>query len=408
MIEHILGWSTLLGIGIYVMVLSKRYTDLSLVLPIAFLVRAFAALFHFYVAPLPDGTTDAVTLEETAWDWGRKGFFFAFEQLIQPDSYFYSWLLSLVYALTSHSVLMAQGISVFAGVCSVYLVWVLTRELWEGDHAKKAAWVAALFPTLILYSALTMREVFVIVFLLLGLIALVRWARSDSTVYALLTLAGLAVATLFHGGMFVAILAFFVLLTIRNFKLWLAALQRARLRLFATVLLVLVFVSVSSFVVIGFRIPKLGTPEQMVDIQRTLNRFEFSSRGEAKYPEWTVPRSGTEMIWKIPVRTAYFLFAPFFWDLERPKHLIGWFDGMLYLIITFLIWRNRRAIWSEPGARAVFLTSLATVVVFGLATGNFGTSLRHRAKFVVAAIALVAPRLPKLSYKPSSVTNQTA
>ena len=38
----------------------------------------------------------------------------------------------------------------------------------------------------------------------------------------------------------------------------------------------------------------------------------------------------------------------------------------------------------------------AYLLVFGLAIGNFGTGIRHRAKFVVGLIVLAAPLFTKL------------
>ena len=39
---------------------------------------------------------------------------------------------------------------------------------------------------------------------------------------------------------------------------------------------------------------------------------------------------------------------------------------------------------------------VVAVLMFGVAVGNFGTGLRHRAKFVAMALILIAPQLPRL------------
>lgn len=39
---------------------------------------------------------------------------------------------------------------------------------------------------------------------------------------------------------------------------------------------------------------------------------------------------------------------------------------------------------------------LQVLLVFGLPAGNYGTSLRHRAKYVSTLIVLASPRLPRV------------
>jgi len=74
------------------------------------------------------------------------------------------------------------------------------------------------------------------------------------------------------------------------------------------------------------------------------------------------------------------------------------------------IWRNRKSIWADRASRTIVLILGAYLVVFGLAIGNFGTGIRHRAKFVAALIVLAAPLIPRLllfgrkSFKTSHVT----
>ena len=126
-----------------------RRTELAAVLLIAFIIRAGAALFHFYVAPLPDGTADAIAIERYAWEWAQGGLSSALGHYPGIDSYFYSWLMSLLYSVTDRSLLLLQSASVLVGVLGVFATWRLAFELWDAQSARKAAWVMALFPMLV-------------------------------------------------------------------------------------------------------------------------------------------------------------------------------------------------------------------------------------------------------------------
>lgn len=134
-----LGWAGLLAAALGTLVLASRNRRIALVLVVAFGARASAALFHFYVAPLPDGVGDAEAFERSAWEWAQDGVWSALSAFTGIDSYFYAWLASLVYAVTDRSLLLLQSINVFGGVLGVLATWVVARELWGERGARKAA-----------------------------------------------------------------------------------------------------------------------------------------------------------------------------------------------------------------------------------------------------------------------------
>jgi len=78
---------------------------------------------------------------------------------------------------------------------------------------------------------------------------------------------------------------------------------------------------------------------------------------------------------------------------------------LLYSFLVFYMWRNRKTIWAHPAGRLLVLILMSYIFVFGLAVGNFGTGIRHRAKFAVLFIALVAPFLPRIRlHRKSSIS----
>ena len=146
-------------------------------------------------------------------------------------------------------------------------------------------------------------------------------------------------------------------------------------------------------------IPKIGVVTDINELKEgILKKNLVSHRGDAKYPDWTIAKSENELIYKIPIRAIYFIFSPFPWELKKSSHLIGLLDGTLYMLMAYLIFRNRKVIWSDPALRMIFLILLTYIIVYGIATGNFGTGLRHRTKFSIMFILLAAPLLPKFIF----------
>ena len=86
--------------------------------------------------------------------------------------------------------LMAQSIGLLLGTCSIFLGWKLAYNLWDKNTAKKVAWTIALFPSLILYSVIVMREVYVCFFLLIALIGVCNWSKHGDIKWVLLAIMG--------------------------------------------------------------------------------------------------------------------------------------------------------------------------------------------------------------------------
>ena len=55
---------------------------------------------------------------------------------------------------------MMQSIGIVFGLGSVFLGWYISRKLWGNSVANRVGWVLAFFPSLVLYSVVTLREVY--------------------------------------------------------------------------------------------------------------------------------------------------------------------------------------------------------------------------------------------------------
>jgi hypothetical protein len=105
----------------------------------------------------------------------------------------------------------------------------------------------------------------------------------------------------------------------------------------------------------------------------------------------------TELLYKVPVRSIYFVFAPFPWDIKKTSHLIGLIDASFHMYLVFLIIKNRKTIWKDPSLRFISIILLFYILVFAVAVGNFGTAIRHRTKFVTIFLLLAAPLVKKFT-----------
>ena len=136
----------------------------------------------------------------------------------------------------------------------------------------------------------------------------------------------------------------------------------------------------------------------MFNVDRLLIEISNRNVNTAAFPSWTIPKTEFELIYKAPIRVIYFLFSPFPWDVKKMNHLFGLFDSMFHIMLIILFIKNFKSIWSDRTLRIILIILASYLIVYGLATGNFGTGLRHRTKFIIVSILMVAPWIPKLVF----------
>ena len=257
MIIDLVGITALLFLALCVTICSLRWPTVTKILWAAFVVRVFVLLFHLYISPLPGSGADDIKFESVAWESAQYGFMDAFSNLKFNNSYLISWVISLFYAATDRSLLLAHSLSVLMGTGTVLLGWLLFRELWGDRIAIKGAWLLVFFPSLVMYSALILRESYITLFLTLGLLGAVCWIRTSRLRSLLLAIFGLGVATLFHGAMFIVLLIFFVIIFRQSLKKIFVGLKRFKLYSNSLILLLSTLIVLIFFLVVNFMSVKL-------------------------------------------------------------------------------------------------------------------------------------------------------
>lgn len=364
---------------------------LAIILTVAYCVRVATMCFGFVVSPLPESQSDALVFEAVAWEQSQGGFSSVLSGFKSFDTYFISWLYSWPYLVFGREVLFLNGINIVFGTATVWLCWYLSRIIFGGALSYGAAWACALYPTLILYSAVTLREVFVTFGLLVASIGILKWFGTTRLKYFALACFGFLFASFFHGAMLlgVAILGSVTLIqlivhlrgTILNWRLnpRYTVLGVGGIFLFATIT--------------DIQIPKIGF---LFDEAAIETLFQLLNRnlgqyidGSAAYPSWMTLSSIQDVLLLGPLRILYFIGGPLPWDVISIPLLVGCVDGMIYLFLLIGIVRNIKSLQNRNFGLVVLVLVLASyVLVFGLGVSNFGVGYRHRAKLLPIIIAL--------------------
>jgi len=295
---------------------------------------------------------------------------------------------------------MAQSLSVMVGTISVYLVYHLSLLIWDSRSAKKAAWVAAIFPSLILYSSLTLRECYINFFLLISLIGIVKFFRKKELVSFLQVIGGFYINMLLHGPMIFGGLIFLFYMIYNNIKDMLNSLYNLKIKTSSILILTILLIPIILYTNNQFNIPYVGVPSKFLNLDYLLFKFNVGLFDTASYPSWLYINNIYEIFTKGLIKIIYFLYSPFIWNISHPVHLLGLFDGFFYIGLTICVIKNWKPILSNPYLLMILIILIMYLIIYGLGIGNFGTGIRHRSKFVVMIIVLAAPKLITFVYKP--------
>ncbi len=396
--SDLLGFCSIAFVSLIVVFVAIKRPEISKIIFVALIARILVMLFGHYFVHLPDTTNDALGFEWGAWNWAQDGFINVLKNYPGINSFFYSWVIAIPYSLFGRSILMMQSIGLLFGIGSVFLGWLLAKKLWDDRIANKVGWILALFPSLVLYSITPLREVYSSFFILVAIIGMVNWTKTDSLKSIILAMIGFIGAGFFHGALTLGGVVFLVIVSIRSFKEILKSIVIGRISRRNIIIAVLSLSIFGIYFSNNLKLEYLGTFESL-KLKKIQNTILVRMKGNATYAKWTKINSEIEIIYKLPARAAYFLFSPFPWDAKKPFHWIGVVDGFLYMILVYLIFLNRKTIWRDPALRIILIILVFYILMFGVGVSNFGAGARHRSKFVLELILLAAPLIPIFNFK---------
>lgn len=385
----------LCSVLVLILINKNSLSNISKIIIVAFLARVTLMIIGNYFFTLPDSTQDASGFENKAWLIARSDFVNILGSYPGYNSNFLSWILSFIYYFFGRNILIAQTMGIFFGVGSVLLGWIIAKKVWDEGVANKIGWTIALFPSLILYSVLTLREVYSSFFLLLAIFGLVNWNKNGSNYNLLLSIFAFIAAMHFHG---VLIAAGIIVLIVISYNSLIKSLQ---LIIDLKINILLISISTLSLYILvlifsnKIYIPYISTFEDVPNLAWLSETISARMRGDATYSDWLNINSLNELFYKTPIRMAFFLFAPFPWDIIKLSHLIGMFDGILYMILSYFILMNIKVIWKNSALRLILLILVLYIILFSLGVSNFGAGIRHRSKFVIEMILLAGPLIPR-------------
>lgn len=297
----------------------------------------------------------------------------------------------LFYLLDVRSQMALSFVNCFGNALTVCLVYACGREFYGRRASLFAAVVALILPAFLAWSALSQKEVWVVLFAFSTFYATVRWAKRDDWRY-------LPVALLSMGLIFTLrfYLAYFLVLALGLSWVCFRARRPGQAMLSAIAGLMVVYSVASGLGWVHFDL--LGVAQSQIEEARAFGTSMAggdkgsSAVGSAVVLHYDVRTPGGLAMMTL-VGGTYLLLSPFPWQSLSGRQIYTLPDVLLWwsLIAWFIIpgavyaWKQQRALLLSL---VVFL--LPAILIYSVGFGNIGLSYRMRAQLLPFFLMMAA------------------
>ena len=286
----------------------------------------------------------------------------------------YYHLNAFFYSAFGDSRLALVVLNMFAGVWTALITFYLTREFLPVASAKVAALLTGIFPSLMLWSVLNIRDALAtfctVVMVLYGM----RLSRSFRPSYVWFFAVALLCMALIRDYM-----AFLIVL-----GLAIGSVTAVRPdRMFGTMMF-----GTAAAVALTYLADQVGLfstirPEGLLETAQVL-RTGLQQNATSAFGVGAETRTIGGALRYIPIGSSYLLFAPFPWAIETTLQATAMGEALFWYPLFLLSMLGFRISLRNRVTKALFPVSVLLVVVssYALVEGNFGTAYRHRAQIM--------------------------
>ena len=358
-----------------------------LILWLGFFLRLVLAFYNGFVGPTYGSGDDALGFHFVAVDVSQD-----FVTDVFVLTYIYPYLLGLFYFITTDSLFLGSALSALGWLASAYILLRVMRILsFKMSYQWWVMLIYALMPTSLMYTSVTLREPFQLLFINLAFYAALKiyFHRSNAHWYLLF------LAVVGMGAMHGALLAFGIfmiagilfLLTSRNRK----GVSFTKVLLIAPIAILCLFFGYEMFMSLtsyGDRLEDGLSVAVQVYQEGTLSEA-YDARANYR-TEVAINEGLGGLILSLPYILFQYLFEPMPWKISSIVDVIALLENILrfwliwnalkYFVCTYLN-KPRFVAHNANGNKRfylfIFLSYLLIESLWSLGTSNWGTASRH-------------------------------
>lgn len=381
------GFNILFIIGL--VHLAKRYVYSSkktafIILLLALLFKIGIMLGTHMTVSFPDeiNSYDALSWRQTL-TWQGKDNFNLNECADIGGTTGYYYFLASIYYLLGHYLVIAKLFNVFFSVLSGFLIFLITKEIFNKDSIAKVALALALFfPSITFWSVLLLRDGLNLLIIAISFYFCIRFIKTAKIRYLLFLLTALVVHWNIRSH--ITLILIFGIITYSIVQVS----RKSKMVFIASVCLLLI-----SPLLLGIINMPLSVPNHLsfkyLDFYRN---YIINRGGSAFLVGEDISTLGSALAF-LPKGLAYFFFSPFPWEIDSVRKLIAFPDALLFFCLfpfmilgLILAYKRKKLIECSPIAIYCFLV----IILYTFIDSNLGLLHRHRIQAVFFLLIFIA------------------
>lgn len=291
----------------------------------------------------------------------------------------YTDFLTLVYTLTGHSRMIGQLINVVFGFgVIVYGQKCLTMFNVNRKYTRIGTMVLCLAPNLIIFSGGLLREAWCEFFITFSTYQFLRWFKSGSSIYFILSCISVLAASYMHGGSIGIVAGYMIVYIIYNRR---KDSFQFTFRSIFSALLVLAF---SIFFLQNMNIfgEKMASMDENNTEDVIMSHYNNALGGGSDYLTNLPVNNLSGALLFSPIKMFYFVLSPMPWDWRGFQDILAFIiDSSIYLFLCWGIIKKTDNRYTRLRS-GLMISLLSTVFIFGIGVTNAGTAMRHRTKLL--------------------------
>lgn len=348
----------------------------------ALFLSSFAALWMLILYQDPDYT---IALFKQ-WDvYGYDGT--ARYLLSQENKYghteFYAYIVYVIYSAFGVSQRIASFINFTCSLIAGLLIYDILRYLKINERiCTIVAIVYLLMPWKLELSLYVLRESMPGLLIVESSYFFIKWYFSSRYKYIIISFLCGLLSLPFHAGLFLVPLTFLTIGLLYYPKVNKFIVTQKTILISAVMLMFALLIAYrADFFLYKLSLFDITNSDAIESFSDTWTTMEVGS----SYLTWLSYSSLTDIIIQSPLRAFYFLYSPLPWDWRGIKDAIPFFlDSLIQGGFMVYILKNYNCVKREDRLLIIIFMFIfiAESLVYGIATFNSGTALRHRNKYI--------------------------
>jgi hypothetical protein len=338
------------------------------------LIRVIIAFINSYFGPTLGAEGDALGFHDLATSIATDKFTGAFDETKSAVGWEYASFLAMFYGFAEPSLFLGCLLSCIAWLISGILVdKTLSVLSVDSISRKRALIIYAFLPSGLLFTSVTLREVYQLLFINLAIFSIIKIALNKNFLYWIALVLACFVMSSLHLGLsayaLILIGAAFFLISLRSAR----GFPFMKFLIFTPIIFIGIYFGLSAYM-------------DSVDydfsegIARAVAEYRSGhNETRAMYAEPPELNSFLDLLLFIPIAIFQYFLEPFPWHISTLFDIALFFENLFRLILIIVIIKNIFMLTGQIRIIGVFLFILFLILetMWALGTVNWGSAARH-------------------------------